>query len=319
MLLSSAAERASLSAYAGVDAAYPEDALLSMVDLPGSVGGKAVAMLGSLPAPLSQAVAAALIAIAALDEEDRRALVALRQATPTPELRTVVERALEAKSNEVRADALWLFARHWGTEARPAWREFLASKSTTLRDAAEIVLAEHGTEEDLEDAALRVAKIIRAKAGMTFSPPRASDLIGFLAKHRDQPVARAAFADLAARWDRFPDPGLRDWIRTHHPWIETSSTGSPPAELDIAPEVPGEPDPPRVERTDDGFEVSFDELSAHSAARERMEELADEHPSVVVVEADREWMVLRIDADDPEGLIDALWAEAVADATRSGD
>lgn len=315
-LLSSAASRATLSEYAGIDVHYPEDALLSMVDRPWLVGRMATAMLGSLPPPLSAPVTATLLRIADLDEEERSAaaLFALRQATPTPELRAVVDRALVANSNDLQANGLWLLAHHWGTEARPVWREFLASKSMTLRDAAEGVIAEHGTEEDLEDAALRVAKIIRAKPGMTYSPPRASDLIGFLAKYREEPVARAAFDDLAARWDRFPDPGLRDWILERHPWIEASGSGDPPVELDVEPEMPGEPTPPAVERTDDGFLLRFDDMSAHSAARERLEELAEEHPSVDVVDSDREWIDLRIDAPDADALIAALWAQAVAEA-----
>jgi hypothetical protein len=317
-LLSSASSRATLSDYAGITVDYPEDALLALADRPGLVGMYAVAMLGSLPAALSATTTATLMRIAQLDDEDQAAaaLRALRQATPMPELRILGNHALESRSNEVRASALSLLAYHWGTEARPAWREFLASKSTTLRDAAEGVIAEHGTEEDLEDAALRVAKIIRAKPGMSYSPPRASDLIGLLARYREHPVARSAFDDLAARWDRFPDPELRDWIREHHPWIEPSGSGDPPVELDIAPETPGEPDPPTVERTDDGFSLVFDDVSAHSAARERLEELLGEHPSVEVLESDREWIDIRIAADDPEAVIARLWAQAVTDAQR---
>ena len=262
---------------------------------------------------------AALCRIAALDEDHHAAaaLRSLRSAAPTTEVRSVAEQALGASSNEIRATALWLLAHHWRTDARPVWHEFLAAKSTTLREAAEDVIAEHGTEEDLPDAALRVAKIIRAKPGMAYVPPRGSDLIGFMARYREVPVASTAFADLAARWDRFPDPGLRDWIREHHPWIESAGRDRPLAELDIEPEVPGEPDPPKVTRTDDGFEVVFDdELSAHSAARERFEVLAEAHPSVEVVASDREWVNLTIDVDAPEQLIDAMWAQAVAEAQR---
>ena len=312
-LLSAAAGRSDLSGYLGVDVVYPEAALLSLVDRPAGVGRMAVEMLGRLPAPLSGAAAAELMRIARLPDEDRAAaaLIALGQAAPSPELRAVVEDALRAASNDVRGNAAWLLARQWGTDARPVWREFLASKSTGLRDVADGLIAEHGTEEDLDDAALRIAKIVRAKPGMTFSPPRGSDLIGLLARHREHPVARAAFDDLAARWDRFPDPGLRDWIREHHPWIESAGQGGAQRELDVEPELPGEPDPPTVTGIDGGFELAFDEVSAHSAARDRFEVLADAHPSVEVVASDREWIELRIDGDAPEALIDTLWKRAV--------
>jgi hypothetical protein len=318
-LLASALSRSGLSAYVGVPIVYPETALLAMVDEPSGVGTKALGMLGSLPAPLSEATVAALCRIAALDEDRHaaEALRSLRSAPPSAAVRAVTEGALTAPSNEIRATALWLLAYHWGTEARPVWREFLASKSTTLRDAAEGAIAEHGTEEDLPEAALRVAKIIRAKPGMTYSPPRASDLIDYMARYREHPVAGAAFADLAGRWDRFPDPGLRDWIREHHPWIEGAGQDGPPVDLDIDPEVPGEPDPPKVTRTDERVEVVFeDDASAHSAARERFEVLAEAHASVEVVASDREWLDLRIEDDAPEQLIETLWAQAVAEASR---
>lgn len=321
-LLSAAQHRGDLCAIAGMPFNPPEDVLLTLVAQPGQIGRTSVVLLGLLSRPLSPAAVTTLCRMAGLDADSHaeEALMALRSAPPTPEVREAAEAAMSSPSNEMRWRGLWLLANHWGTDARPAWKAGLESRSVAVRDVAEQLLATHGGAEDIEDAALRLAKIIRAKRGVTYSPPRGSELIDFLVRYRDVPRAEAALAELAARWDRFPDPDLATWIREHHPWIETPGLGGGAGdvvaldEIDVGPETPIIPEAPDIARIEEGFGLQWDESSAHSDARDRLEIILEADPVVEILESDREWMAVEVDHPDPERYLREAWDRAIAEA-----
>jgi hypothetical protein len=315
-LLGAAQHRGDLCARTGMPFDVPEDVLLTLVDDRWVIGRKAVELLGLSTRPLSAGTVTKLCQLSRLDADQHaeEALWALRSAPPTPEVRAAVEAAMSSTSSEMRWRGLWLLAHHWGTGARPAWRVALESRSFAVRDVAEQLLARHGDAEDVDDAALRLAKIIRAKPGMSYSPPRGSELIDFLARHRDVPRAQVAFADLVARWDRFPDPDLGTWIRRHHPWIPEGVDGDPAAELDVEPDEPEVTDPPTIERGDGSIILSFSESSAHAPARDLLDDLLEVEPGFEVLAEDREWLEIRVDDADPVGRVRALWERAVAEA-----
>ena len=68
--------------------------------------------------------------------------------------------------------------------------------------------------------------------------------------------------------------------------------------------------PPSVERDGSSLMLVFDEVGAHQPVRERFEELAERHPSVAVLDGDREWISVTIDAADPDALVRDLWSAA---------
>jgi hypothetical protein len=312
-LLVSAENRARLADLGGLPIDLPEDVLIPLAERSASLGRVAVELIGLQSAPLSDDATKALGRLAQRgDERAAEALQALRKATPSPDVRATVDRALGAPSADVRAYALTILAHHWGTEARPTWREFLTSKSTTCRMTAESVLGDYGTEEDLDDAASTLGRIIRAKQTMSYSPPRGSELIELLVRFRDRPIAEAGLDDLSARWDRLADE-LRTWLVERHPWLDPARRTDRPVEQSIEPETPTEPAMPTIERIDDGFNVTFDDEAAWSDARERFEAAVAAHPSIDILEADREWMTLRVGVTGPEELIRTLWLASVAD------
>ena len=63
--------------------------------------------------------------------------------------------------------------------------------------------------------------------------------------------------------------------------------------------------------------VIFDEVGAHQPVRDRFEELAARHPSVELIDGDREWVSVVIDAADPEALVGELWS-AAGDVGKDG-
>jgi hypothetical protein len=66
---------------------------------------------------------------------------------------------------------------------------------------------------------------------------------------------------------------------------------------------------PRIERDGDTFVVHFEETEL-SEARERFDDLAEAHPRVRLLEADREWARLVVNGKKPEALIRRLWEQA---------
>jgi hypothetical protein len=309
--LGPAKERASLSDLAGMPSTIPEATLLPLIDRPGPTGRGAVRLAGYLPRPLSEPATRALYGAVGSDEElASYALVALRRAAPSADLRAVVERALGAESGNVRAQALGLLADHWGTEARPVWREFLAARSPTVRLAAEHILGRYGTEADLPEAATRLGQIVRAKRGaVSSSPPRGAELVDLLARHRSHPAARKGLDDLSARWDRLDDD-MRAWLRTEHAWLDPTARDDQPAEQAVEPLSPVEWPLPKIEPMDGGLYVEFREESAWSVTRDRFEALVRAHPQIKLLGGDREFLELRVGGDEPRRLLEELWAAA---------
>jgi hypothetical protein len=303
--------RAWLSDLAGMPSTIPEATLLPLIDRPGLTGRGAVRLARYLPRPLSESATRAVCGAVGKDEEQAsEALVTLRHAAPTADLRAVVEQALRAESGNVRAEALGLLAHKWGTEARPVWREFLAARSPTVRMAAEHILGRCGTEADLPDAAVRLGQIVRAKAGaVSYSPPRGAELVDLLARHRSHPAARKGLDDLSARWDSLDDD-MRAWLRAEHAWLDPASRDDRPAEQVVEPLGPVEWPLPKIEVMDGGFYVEFREESAWSTTRDRFEALVRAHPQIELLGADREFLELRIGGDEPRRLLEGLWAAA---------
>jgi hypothetical protein len=148
---------------------------------------------------------------------------------------------------------------------------------------------------------------------MSMSPPRGNEIVDLLARHRDDPIARAGLDDLSARWDRLPDD-LRSWLAEHHPEFEPARRDDRPAEAMSAQEEAEEEQlswpPPTIERRGSDLHLEFDEVGAHQPVRERFEELAMAHPAIEVLEGDREWLSIRVSVADAEALIHELWEAA---------
>jgi len=296
----------------------PHQALASLIGRPGYVSERASYLAALLPAPLPEAVAGALCQVATTRGE--RAVEAARvlgNAAPSEAIRDALQAAMRSDEAELRAAALGSFAELWGTEARPVWREFLASRSVPMRWTAEDVLGAHGAEEDLDDAAGALARLIRARSSVEITPPRGNEIVRLLVRHRDHPVARAALDDLSARWDRLGND-LRRWLVEHHPWLDPARRSDEPQERAIEAEDDPTWPPPTIERHGGTLTLHFDEGAAHAEARERFEALLEAHPSVEVLDADREWLSARISGPDPERLIDELWATAWSPGPSEG-
>ena len=312
-LVNAAADRVQLARVAGLEIDVPAASLASILSKRGYVAERAANLAGLLPPPLDPAVASALRELArrggAVTEA---ALRALHAAEPNPELRATVDDALATDDANLRAAGLALLARHWTDAARPVWREFLESRSAPMRWTAESVLGEYGSEEDLDDAAGHLSKLIRARPAMAMSPPRGIEIIDLLVRYRDHPVARAALDDLSTRWERLPDD-LRSWLLDHQPWLAPLDPASVPA--DAGNSLPPEDElvfpPPTVEPDDDGaLRLWFDELAAHEPVRDRFEELLAQHPSFEILDGDREWLSVRVSGGDAESVIAGLWDAA---------
>ena len=313
-LVGAASDRVQVARLAALGTDVPTASLASVLSRRGYVAERAARLAAMLPPPLSPEVASALRDLVRRGGEvAQAALAALRAAEPTLELRASAEEALASEDANVRASGLELLACHWTDDARPVWREFLASKSAPMRWTAESVIGEYGSEEDLADAADHLARLVRSRPTVQSSPPRGSEIIGLLVRHRDHPAARAALDDLGAPWTRLSDD-VRSWVLRHYPWLAPAdaiavdpavSSDELPAEDEL--EFP----PPAVEVDDDGsLHLWFDEDAAHHPVRERFEALVAEHPSLEVLDGDREWLSVRAHGDEAEALIAELWAAA---------
>jgi hypothetical protein len=312
-LVGAAEGRIRLAKLAGLQVDVPAQAVAELVGRPGYLGERACHLAAILPAPLPVDVTDALLVVAGQKgERASTALFALRNADPAPAVRTAVDAGLASDDPNMRATALDLLAHHWGADARPIWKEFLASKSAPMRWTAEAVIGLHGTREDLADAAAHLAKLARARGGMSMSPPRGNEIVDLLARHRDDPIARAGLDDLSARWDRLPED-LRSWLAEHHPELDPARRDDQPAEAASAPDDIEEElrwPAPTIERRGRDLHLEFDEVGAHQPARERFEELAMAHPAIEVLEGDREWLSVRVTVSDVEALIHELWEAA---------
>ena len=314
-LVSAAVDRVTLAALAQQPIDVPAQALASLIRRPAHVSERASFLARLMPSPLQAAIVDALTEVAGgTGERAVAALAALHQAEPSTRIRAVVDQALESDDANVQATALEVLAHHWGTEARPTWKAFLASRSAPMRWTAEAVLGLHGTEDDLADAAAHMAKLARTKSTIHMSPARGNEIVDLLVRHREHPTAQAALDDLSARWGRLGDD-LREWLAEHHSWLDPARRADEPvtgvSDLHAQPEEELSWPPPSIEREKNGvLTLWFDEGAAHADVRERFELRAAGHPAIEVLDGDREWLSVRCAAPDPEALIRELWAEA---------
>ena len=312
-LVSAAEWRIRMATLAGLEIDVPAAAMAELISKPGYLGETACRLAAILPAPLPADVTdALLVAAGQTGERAVEALSAVRRAAPTAAVRAVVDAALASDDANLRAAGLDVLAHHWGVDARPIWKEFLASKSAPMRWTAESVIGIHGAREDLADAAAHLAKLARARGGMSMSPPRGNEIVDLLARHRDDPTARAGLDDLSARWDRLPED-LREWLEEHHAELNPARRDDRPAEAISTPDQSEEQlswPPPTIERRGGDLHLWFDEVGAHQPVRDRFEELAVAHPAIEVLDGDREWLSIRVAAPDAEALIHELWEAA---------
>ncbi len=218
-LVSAAFDRLQLARYAGLAIEVPVESLVSALRRRGHVAERAARLASLLPGPLDDDVSTALQELTRRGgEAAAAALAALHRASPSAAVRMTCDAALASDDSHVRAAGLSLLARHWTDDARPVWRESLRSRSTPERWMAERVISEHGTTVDLPDAAAHLARVVRARQRIATSPPRGSDLVNLLARHREQPAARVALDDLIGRWPRLSDD-MRTWLAESHPLL----------------------------------------------------------------------------------------------------
>jgi hypothetical protein len=289
--LDAAMNRANLARLTHQPLAVPEEAVAGLIRRLDYVSERASHFATLMPPPLPETVTSALLDVAAGGgERGASAIEALRNAAPSESVRDALEKAMAAADDpNLQAAALSVFAHRWGSEARPVWREFLASRSAPLRWTAEAVLGAYGTEEDLTDAVAHLRKLARTKSSVHMTPPRGHEIVDLLVRHRHHPVAGAGLDDLSARWERLGDD-LREWLAKHHPWLDPARRSDQPAEQE------GEPEP---------------ELTWPAPIIERDgEELARANPLIEVLDGDREWLSVRIRSAEPEVLVKQLWEAA---------
>jgi hypothetical protein len=303
-------ERAEIARLTGSRFSVPDEPLAALIRRRDYASERASYLAQQLPAPLPDAVTDALCEVAVRGgDAGERATAALANAAPTERVRETLQGVLASDEPGPMAAALGTLARHWPGEARPVWRRFLESRSVPLRWAAEQTLGDHGSEEDVPEAAAHLAKLVRTKSSAHMTPPRGAEIVALLVRHAEQPSARAALDDLSARWDRLGDD-MREWVEAHHPELRPDGRSGTPVELGgVEPEEPLTWPAPALERDGDAWMVTFDEGAHHSPQRERFEELAAASPVVEVLDGDREWLRVRIDANDADAgrLVRELW------------
>jgi hypothetical protein len=263
-----------------------------------------------LPAPLPADLTTVLCKAARRGVEGSfDAVRALRRATPSDEVRTALEGALASSILDVADAALNTLAEVFGVSARQYWQAGLASRSAPLRMAAEDVIGAYGDADDVPRAAEHLGKIIRRRSTTSWEPPRGSAIIELLVRHRELPESQAALVDLRKRWVRLPD-GLQQWLRQHHPDLVPAEPSLPSP--DASPEVvepPLEWPLPSMERKGRELHLGFWDTDV-TDIRDQFGDLIEAHPSVTILDGDREWLTLRIDAPDPEQVVAELWSEA---------
>lgn len=290
----------------------PEEPLAALIRQRAYVSESAARLAARLPSPLPEAITDALCDAAIRGGEAAEpAIHALARAAPTPRVHRAITTILASDDPDAMAAALDPLALHWPDEARPIWRRFLASRSIPLRWAAEEALGGHGTEDDVPEAVAVLKKLIRTRSAMHMTPPRGAQLVALLRNHGDHPDARAGLEDLSARWHRLADD-MREWLEQHHPELEPHSRdeAAPTEPEDDLLDEPLVWPPPTVKADGDAFLVSFGEGAHHSQARERFEDLAVAAREIEVLDGDREWLRVRIDASDPGRIVRELWDEA---------
>ena len=178
--------------------------------------------------------------------------------------------------------------------------------------AAEDAIGEFGDAVDVPLAAEHLSRIIRRKSTISWQPPRGSAIIELLVRHRGVAEAKTALDDLSKRWPKLPEE-LQRWLQTYHPdlvpdEVPTSEVAfaAEPAE---AVESPLTWPPPSIERKGKELHLGFWDTDL-TDIRDRFEDLAAAHPSITIVDGDREWGTYRVEDQDPEALIAELWARA---------
>jgi hypothetical protein len=293
----------------------PADLVLALARRGGRVTEAAHEIARYMPASLLDELTAELCRVAGRGTLDSvNAVMALRRARVTDEVRTALEAALASSVLDVSDVALGTLGALLGAGARPYWQAGLESNSAPRRMAAEDVIGQFGDADDVPLAAEHLHKIIRRKSAISWQPPRGSDIIGLLVRHRTLPEAEAALQDLTKRWPRLPTE-LQEWLLKNQPALAPASPrGEGPATADDPGEgiePPLEWPLPTIERNGNDFHLAFWDTDV-TDIRDRFEDLIGAHPAITILDGDREWETLRIKAPDPEALIAELWAKAQA-------
>lgn len=318
-LAQAAIERRHLTELSGGRAVVDVEDLIALAERGGRSATWGLAFAGSLVPPIPPRLRAAIVGLA--DSNDTEATVAaigaLRWLEPDDEVRAVVDRRLAAGTADERWEALRSGAALFGTEMRPVWHEWLSSRSAPLREVAEQSMAEYGDLDDLDVATAHLAKLIRRTPGaVSWHTPRESHIIGLLSRHRGDPRVETAFEDLYGRWDRL-NPDIRDWVGRERPELlpdriaEASAAGTTGPADDLVAEDVAWP-LPSIELGDGVYELWFQNTDMFET-RDRFEELCDADPSIRVVDGDREFLHLQVDAADPIASITRLWVDAGGD------
>jgi hypothetical protein len=290
-------------------------AVLTLARRRGRVAEAAFKVAGVMPSPLPSELTAVLCratrrgGLSAID-----AVIAMRKAEPSREVRAALEVALESSVTDVSDLAMGTLGVVFGTGARQYWEAWLASSSAPRRMAAEDAIGAFGDADDVPLAAEHLGKIIRRKSSISWEPPRGSEIITLLVRHRARPQAKAALDDLSKRWPKLPDE-LQRWLRTYHADLVPIEAKEPSAQPIGEPDPPAEPPLewplPSIEHKGKEIHLGFWDTDL-TDVRDRFDELAEAHPAVTILDGDREWGTYRVDAGDPERLIAELWAQAHA-------
>jgi hypothetical protein len=279
----------------------------------GRVAEAAFHVAAVMPSPLPDDLTALLCAAVrrgGLRAAD--AVRALRKSEPTPEVRGALEVALGSTILDVSDMAMVTLGVLFGTGARPYWQSGLASSSAPRRMAAEDAIGEFGDAVDVPLAAEHLSRIIRRKSTISWQPPRGSAIIELLVRYRGLAEAKTALEDLSRRWRKLPEE-LQRWLQTYHPDLVPDEVST--SEISVAPEPvwavesPLTWPPPSIERNGRELHLGFWDTDL-TDIRDRFEDLVDAHPSVTILDGDREWGTYRVDHPDPESLIAELWARA---------
>ncbi|WP_369069388.1 hypothetical protein [Kineococcus terrestris] len=151
----------------------------------------------------------------------------------------VVQQALEHLSRStslvVRLGAMHHLVQRGGPAvARDVWAQLLLERSLPARRYATNLIARHGSAQDVSAAVDALKLVWRSKhvparengrSGPLLEPPWGSELLDFLWRHRQHPVAAAEVERLRRRWPS-ARPELTAWVAEHLPDLAPTSTST---------------------------------------------------------------------------------------------
>lgn len=321
-----ALDRCRVAELTATPTSFAVEDLVAVLRSGGYAAERALGLVRLLPVPVEPDVRDELLRLAERKDGVAAGAVALLgHVEPDIELRAFLDELMLSAPTQIRASALAAASQLWGSDLRPVWHNWLSDRSAPLREIAEEMLGAYGGIDDIDACAAHLAKLIRRRPGqVSWHIPREAPLIELLLRHRGEPTVEAAFDDLYDRWSQL-NPDIHDWLRRTHPDLVPADHGATIADGPRVAWVDHTGDTvdgtvvddavwplPTIEIAGSSVTLGFDSTDMFDT-KDRFEELCATHPTIEVLDADREFLQLDIDHPDPTAVIIQLWADAGGD------